>query len=133
MRENILPILEAGGVDMVFTGHSHSYERSFLVHGHYGFSPSLEKSMILDSGDGRPDGAGVYSKASAGSQSQKAGTVYVVAGSSGKISGGALDHPVNYASINELGSVALDIDGAILKAKFINNEGGIRDWFEIRK
>ena len=133
MRENILPILEAGGVDMVFTGHSHSYERSFLVHGHYGYSPSLEKSMILDSGDGRPDGSGAYSKASTGSQPQKAGTVYVVAGSSGKISGGALDHPVNYSSLNELGSVALDIDGSILKAKFINNEGGIRDWFEIRK
>lgn len=28
MRENIVPILEAHGVDLVLTGHSHSYERS---------------------------------------------------------------------------------------------------------
>ncbi len=129
MRENILPILEAGGVDLVFTGHSHSYERSFLVHGHYGFSDSLEKSMILNSGDGRISGDGAYQKET----NKHVGTVYVVAGSSGKISGGSLDHPVNFASINELGSVALDIDGPTLKAKFINNEGSISDWFEMQK
>ena len=28
MRQNIVPILEAGGVDLVLSGHSHSYERS---------------------------------------------------------------------------------------------------------
>ena len=36
MRQNALPILEADGVDLVLTGHSHSYERSFLLDGHYG-------------------------------------------------------------------------------------------------
>ncbi len=36
MRQNALPILEAGGVDLVLTGHSHSYERSYLLDGHYG-------------------------------------------------------------------------------------------------
>src|SRR6185436_19334444 len=35
MRENILPILEAGGVDLVLCGHSHAYERSYLVDGTY--------------------------------------------------------------------------------------------------
>ena len=38
MRQNILPILEDYGVDLVLTGHSHSYERSFLLDGHYGTS-----------------------------------------------------------------------------------------------
>ena len=46
MRENVLPILDAGGVDLVLGGHSHSYERSFLIDGHYGHSTSLAFEMI---------------------------------------------------------------------------------------
>ena len=41
MRENALPILESYGVDIVLSGHSHSYERSFLLDGHYGKSNTL--------------------------------------------------------------------------------------------
>ena len=52
MRENILPILDSTGVDLVMTGHSHSYERSFLLNGHYGLSTTLADSMVIDSGDG---------------------------------------------------------------------------------
>ncbi|HZC03728.1 MAG TPA: metallophosphoesterase family protein, partial [Gammaproteobacteria bacterium] len=36
MRQNVLPILEEAGVDLVLSGHSASYERSFLIDGHYG-------------------------------------------------------------------------------------------------
>ena len=43
MRQNALPILEAAGVDLVLTGHSHSYERSFLIDGHYGTSTTLHQ------------------------------------------------------------------------------------------
>ena len=35
MRENVLPILESYGVDLVLSGHSHSYERSFLIEDHF--------------------------------------------------------------------------------------------------
>jgi predicted MPP superfamily phosphohydrolase len=42
MRENILPIVEAGGVDLVLTGHSHAYERSFVLDGHYGLSSTFD-------------------------------------------------------------------------------------------
>jgi hypothetical protein len=38
MRKNVLPILEAEGVDLVISGHSHNYERSYLIDGFYGFS-----------------------------------------------------------------------------------------------
>ena len=41
MRQNFLPILEAGGVDLVLAGHSHSYERSYLIDGHYGTSATF--------------------------------------------------------------------------------------------
>src|SRR5206468_4305489 len=53
MRQNILPILEAGGVDLVLCGHSHSYERSYLLNGHYDVSTNLSPAMILNSGSGR--------------------------------------------------------------------------------
>ncbi|MBC7367217.1 MAG: metallophosphoesterase family protein [Undibacterium sp.] len=36
MRQVFLPVVEAGGVDFILTGHSHVYERSFLIDGHYG-------------------------------------------------------------------------------------------------
>ena len=62
MRQNALPILEAGGVDLVLTGHSHSYERSFLIDGHYGSSSTFTQSMKKDGGSGREDGTGAYQK-----------------------------------------------------------------------
>src|SRR6185503_453330 len=91
MRENALPILEAGGVDLVLCGHSHCYERSYLLNGHYGLSNSLTPAMKVDGGDGREDGTGAYQKP--GGLAANAGAVYAVAGSSGKISGGTLNHP----------------------------------------
>ena len=38
MRTHVLPVLEDHGVAVVFGGHSHSYERSYLIDGHYGSS-----------------------------------------------------------------------------------------------
>jgi hypothetical protein len=35
MREQIVPLLENGGVDLVLAGHSHVYERTPLIDGHY--------------------------------------------------------------------------------------------------
>jgi hypothetical protein len=37
MREKVVPILEEAGVDLVLNGHSHDYERSYLIDGAYGF------------------------------------------------------------------------------------------------
>ena len=49
-------------MDLVLTGHSHSYERSFLIDGHYGTSSTFTASMKIDGGDGRIDGDGEYQK-----------------------------------------------------------------------
>src|SRR5204863_572159 len=89
MRQNIVPILESGGVDLVLAGHSHAYERSYLIDGHYGDSSTLTSAMIKDSGDGREDGSGAYEKPVA--QTAHKGAVYTVAGSSGQTSGGSLN------------------------------------------
>ena len=45
MRQNALPILENFGVDLVLSGHSHSYERSFLLDSHYGDSTPSDADL----------------------------------------------------------------------------------------
>jgi len=132
MRERALPLLEDGGVDLVLSGHSHSYERSYLIDGHYGNSSSFTAAMKIDGGNGRTDGTGAYTKAAL-TPMPHAGAIYAVAGSSGKTSGGSLNHPVMFTSLNELGSMVLDIDGNRLDAKFLDDAGTVRDYFTILK
>jgi len=132
MRQNILPILEAGGVDMVLCGHSHCYERSYLLDGHYGTSTTITSGMKLNAGDGRPAGNGAYKKPLTGVRTHK-GAVYAVAGSSGQISGGSLNHPAHFISLNNLGSLVLDINGATLSATFVRETGAMPDTFTIQK
>ena len=132
MRERVLPILEEAGVDLVLSGHSHSYERSFLIDEHYGSSSTLVDSMIIDGGDGRPDGDGAYFKPTLGPAPHE-GAVYLVCGSSGKTSGGSLDHPVMVFSFNELGSMVLDIDGNRMDAVFLDASGNTLDYFTLVK
>lgn len=129
MRRNILPILEAGGVDLVLTGHSHSYERSFLLDGHYGTSGTLTPAMKINGGSGRVDGTGAYNKAASAGE----GAVYVVAGSSGQASGGSLNHPAMFISLNNLGSMILDVNGNRLDAQFLRENGTRPDHFTILK
>lgn len=129
MRENALPILEEYGVDLVLGGHSHSYERSFLLTGHYDVSGTLAPSMVLDNGDGREGGDGAYFKDGSAPLAND-GAVYTVAGSSGKATGsGSLNHPAMFYSIKNLGSVVLDIDGNRLDAVFISQTGAVLDSF----
>jgi len=132
MRTNFLPILEDYGVDLVFSGHSHSYERSFLIDGHYDASATFDESMKLDGGDGQEGGDGMYQKPAAGG-APHAGAVYTVAGSSGKTSGGSLNHPAMYTSLNVPGSVVLDVAEKRLDATFLDDEGVVRDRHTIIK
>ena len=127
MRRNALPILESYGVDLVLCGHSHSYERSFLLDGHYGTSSGLSDSMLLDDGDGRDDGDGAYRKTTS------EGVVYVVAGSSGKLGGGDLDHPAMFVSLNVLGSMVIDVASNRLDATFLRTNGTPGDYFTLIK
>jgi hypothetical protein len=129
MRENFLPLLERHGVDLVLTGHSHSYERSFAIDGHYGTSNTFDPAKhvrIPGDGDAMP-----YAKA--GGLSAHGGTVHIVAGSSGKISGGPLDHPAMVRSLNQLGSAVLERTGDQLAVSFIDETGTTRDRFTIVK
>ena len=126
VRETVLPMLESAGVDVVLGGHSHSYERSFFLHRHYDVSTTLKDTMKLDPGDGDPAGDGPYTKRPDGP-----GTVYVVAGSSGKVATGKLEHPAMVKSFERLGSVVLEVRGRTLDGRFLSDDGEILDHFRI--
>ena len=132
MRTNFLPILETGGVDLVLSGHSHCYERSYLLDKHYGLSTTLTPAMKKNSGDGRPAGNGAYIKPLTGPRDHF-GAVYAVAGSAGKISGGPLNHPAHLISLNTLGSLVLDVNGTRLDATFLRENSSTPDTFTIIK
>ncbi|MEE2887424.1 MAG: metallophosphoesterase family protein [Planctomycetota bacterium] len=132
MREVFLPILESGGVDLVLTGHSHCYERSFLLDGHYEVSTTLTPSMIQDLADGRPSGDGAYVKPTNISGANE-GAVYVVAGCSAQLGFGTLDHPGMCVGMVQLGSLVLDVSGDRLDAEFVDYSGTVQDSFTIRK
>ncbi len=129
MRQNFLPILEAGGVDLVMAGHSHDYERSYLIDSHYGLSGTLTKNNFKDGGVGRDQNA--YQKP--GGLGGHNGAVYAVAGSSGQTSGGSLNHPAMVVSLNVLGSMVLDFQGNRLDVTFVNSTAGVQDYFTILK
>ncbi|MBL9077482.1 MAG: metallophosphoesterase family protein [Planctomycetes bacterium] len=131
MREVVLPLLEAFGVDLVLSGHSHVYERSRLLDGHYGDRTTLQPAMLLDRGDGADAGDGHYAKAATGPAPHQ-GTIYVVAGSAGQTAAGPLDHPVMQVAVADLGSLVLDFDGDRLDARFVGL-GGIADHFTLQK
>jgi PKD repeat protein len=132
MRENAVPILEDHGVDVLFTGHSHNYERSFLIDSHYGPSDTFMESHKLNGGDGKLDGDGAYTKPLSGPDPHQ-GTVYAVAGTGGSTHGGSLDHPAMYTAFNSLGSLLIEVDDQVLNATFVDDQGEAQDYFRIVK
>lgn len=130
MRKLIMPIIEAGGVDLVLTGHSHIYERSMLMDGAYG-TPTVSDNVILDDGDGDPDGDGAYRK-SKGIKAHE-GTVQVVTGNAGANLSRSGTLPVMRRVALEHGSVLIDVKGDTLTGRMINRDGAESDLFSIVK
>lgn len=123
MREVFVPILEAGGVDLVFSGHSHTYERSFLIDGHHGDTTTWDPQFLMDGGDGIEIGDGAYAKDTAGHR----GAVFTVAGTASRTGTGTLDHPAMYLSLATLGSVVLDVSDTRLDLRFLDVNGVVLD------
>jgi hypothetical protein len=130
MRENVLPVLEAAGVDLVLAGHSHIYERSFLLDGAYA-TPTTAAGHIKDSGDGKPLGGGPYVKKEGNNAHD--GAVYVVAGHGGASVSGAANHPVMYFSEVKYGSCLLDVSDNQLSVINVRSDGVVSDNFAIVK
>lgn len=161
MRDTYNPILEAGGVDLVLTGHSHNYERSVLLDGNYGNTGTITAAMKKNAGNGSTTGFttnaggvirnaangytatatvagavippnGAYIKPLTGPRDHF-GAVYNTAGMSGQADGGVLNHSAMYISYNQVGTVNLDINGNTLVASFIQSDGTAPDNYTITK
>ena len=131
MRENFVPLLEAHGVDLTFGGHSHTYERSILMHGHYGTSDTYDAAQhALDAGNGRPEGDGSYRQAA----HPKRGTIHTVAGSSGKTGPFRAAHlPFMVENLSALASVVVDIEGRSLRVTTLGSQGETLDSYTLLK
>lgn len=129
MRQNFVPILESFGVDLVLCGHSHNYERSWLMDGHYGPSSTFSQTMKKNAGDGRENGNGAYTKPSGEGNE---GAVYAVAGSS---AGGStpLAHPALLIRSGQAGSLIIDVSANRLDYTFLTRYGTNGDWFTLIK
>ena len=136
IRENFIGIIEREGVDLVLNGHSHGYERSRLMKGHYGREATFEaKKHNLSSSSGRNDGSrnsAPYTK----TLKNKNGTVYVLSGSAGKLGGKQASYPHNamyFSDADHGGSCVIDVQHNQLELKWICADGVIRDQFTMRK
>lgn len=136
MREKVIPLLEEYDIDLVVCGHSHVFERSHLIHGHYGNSGSFDAVTMLKDGNGGNFNLGnAYVKDTIAATPD--GTVYVVCGNSGsKTSSSDLDHPIMQFSAGgdtEVGSFVMDIYRNRLDGKYLHANGQIMDEFTIVK
>lgn len=128
MRERFLPLLEAQGVDLVLSGHSHIYERSHLLRCHYGKGDTFKPSMVVQPGDGDHV---PYRKPLAATP--RSGTVYAVVGSTSKVDSTPRHHPALQRVLQELGALMIDVNGDRLDASFINSAGQVSDHFAMVK
>jgi len=137
MRQKIVPILERFKVDLVLSGHSHVYERSFLINGHYGtestFSPSAH---ALSSSSAKYNGSTnscLYIKKSTDIRN---GVVYAVVGSAGQLGGTSTGYPHNamyYSNSTNGGLLVFEVENNRLDAKWVCADGVVRDNFTIMK
>lgn len=133
MREKLVPIFDKYKVDLVMSGHSHSYERSYLMKGHTGHSTSFDANFhAVQNVNGK------YEKKE-GSRpiiNKDEGTIYCVVGSAGRLdwNGDPNPHPSSvYSNISIGGSLLFTIDNNRLDARWISTDGVIRDNFTVFK
>lgn len=129
MRQNFVPDLEDYGVDIVFAGHSHGYERSFLIDGHYGNSGSFTEGHKVDGGSG--ESPNPYTKA----WGPHNGAVYLAAGNSSWAQRNpSYDHPAMFMATGAfMGSIVLTVNGNTLDYVQVDTRSNVRDAFTIIK
>lgn len=143
-REKILPVLEANGVDLLLTGHDHTYQRSYLIDGHHGprssFDPAKHRKAWNDE-SGEP----IVKK-----HGPHSGLIAVVSGTAGApqlanpddANGTRLGHPamVKLATgeqdgrgVRRLGTFLLEVDGLTLTGTQVDEHGRVVDRFQLKK
>ena len=138
IRQNFIRILERYGVDLILCGHSHVYERSYLLNGHYGNEASFNLATNAVSSSSAKYNNAANSCPYIKNAPQKIGTVYAVVGSSGQLGSNPLyitwpHDAMLYADKTYGGGLALTVQGNRLDAEWICNDGVIRDRFTMMK
>lgn len=139
MHTNFIRILERYKVDLIVCGHSHEYERSKLIKGHYGNETSFNPATHnLSQSNGRYDGTTNSCTYMKDSTHTYDGTVYVVSGSAGQLDANvqsAWPHNAMSAYNNSTngGSMLLTVEGGRLDAKWVCADGVVRDQFTMIK
>ncbi len=144
MRENFIRILERNGVDMILCGHSHDYERSYLLKGYYKQNPADPQvnevnfnvaTHAVNNSSAKYNGTANSCAYTTNSGKYNHGTVYVVSGSAGADGGVQAGYPHNAFpfSQDDGGMFYFEIEHNRLDAKFIRRDGVIADNFTIMK
>jgi hypothetical protein len=128
MREKVNPLFEKYRVDVVLAGHSHVYERTMPLRGHFGLNDSFDAAKQVVANEKAPNHYVVGKKGQ--------GVIYVVNGSGGKLGGREPGYPLRSAvySNTELGgSMIFDVSKSKFDAKWVAADGQVRDQFIIEK
>ncbi|MEZ0538873.1 metallophosphoesterase [Fibrella arboris] len=131
-RERLTPIFERYNVDLVISGHSHVYERTYQMRGHRGLSTTFDKTRYaVDTTTGRYDG----SPNSCPIVQKDGSLVYIVNGSGGANTGRAPNYPhkaMVYSYTDEGGSMLIDASENRLDAQWVA-PSGVLDRFTMLK
>lgn len=138
IRERLVPIFERYKVDLVLSGHSHCYERSFLLNGHYGLEATFDSlSQALSNSSAKYDGSSHSCPYIKNDTDTKNGIVYAIVGSSGNVSSekspGYPHNAMYYSNVTNPGSLILNIEDNRLQAKWLCSDNVVRDQFTIFK
>jgi hypothetical protein len=137
MRQKVVPILERYKVDMVLSGHSHCYERSYLINGHFGLENTFSlASHAVSASSAKYDGTANSCTYVKNPGDLHNGIVYAVVGSAGQLGGTSAGFPHNamyYSDATNGGALYFEVENNRLSAKWIGADGVIRDNFNIMK
>ena len=149
IRERFIRILERHGVDLVLCGHSHGYERSYLLKNFYNTyaSPLLDANFSAASHtatgntqNGKYDGTASSCAYTYNSGQYNHGSVYIVSGSAGQVGGTTAGYPQDcmyYSNATNGGCLYFEVDSNRLDVKFVSYATAptplIRDQFTIFK
>ncbi|MGE4619790.1 MAG: metallophosphoesterase [Planctomycetota bacterium] len=126
MREIAVPVLEAGGVDLVLAGHSHVYERSGLIQGVHGYGEP-PSHPVADRDTLRAEGKILQWDEEIYQQREAIGTMYSVVGHGGGYSVLKGEHPVMVNSQEVFGSALITIEKDQLLFESVSSDGEVID------
>ena len=133
IRQQLVPVLDQYKVDLLITGHSHVYERSKLMKNYLTLETDFDPAIHNAPPANNEPTPNYYYKSQQASVNE--GVMYIVDGTGGASGGTQPAYPHNAMdfSINQGGSLYLEIDGAQLDGKFIGDDGLVKDQFTMIK